>query len=292
MVIIMNFGLNGHHFVKNANAIFGDNPVIGSDVDECILKINEKLKPYHIQASRMSLKPTNQKHQIPHGQFKNFHPKKADKDKGVTKQSTTQFLYCTRCSHHSSSCKSVEQLRMDDDTFFNNQFRCHVVAAVSHKCLWDSSKLSEDVIVDTGEKDNSDANNSEGRDEKKKKKLTVKPDYVEMTVEAVFPHSSQCHEDILLWRNHFMQQVNGGPGYLLCPFDHNAIIGDMFDEIITELGNIPIQQCTPKFDGVSEYGECLIALLSYFSITAPMQCKSHINRVHHHLFSCNRYTHC
>jgi hypothetical protein len=257
MVIIMNLGLNGHHFVKNANAIFGDNPVIGSDVDECILKINEKLKPYHIQAARMSLKPTNQKHQIPHGQFKNFHPKKADKDKGVTKQSTTQFLYCTRCSHHSSSCKSVEQLRMDDDNFFNNQFRCHVVAAVSHKCLWASSKLSEDGIVDTGEKDNSDANNSEGRDEKKKKKLTVKPDYVEMTVEAVFPHSSQCHEDILLWRNHFMQQVNGGPGYLLCPFDHNAIIGDMFDEIVTELGNIPSQQCTPKFDGVSEYGECL-----------------------------------
>ena len=86
-----------------------------------------------------------------------------------------------------------------------------------------------------------------------------------MTVEAVFPHSSQCHEDILLWRNHFMQQVNGGPGYLLCPFDHNAIIGDMFDEIVTELGNIPSQQCTPKFDGVSKYGECLIALLSYLS---------------------------
>lgn len=280
----MNFGLNGHHFVKNAHAIFGDNPVQGTDVDECILKINEKLKPYHMQAARMRLKPTNKKHKIPHGQFKNFYPNKSDKDNGLTKQSTTQFLYCTRCSHHSESCKSVTQLLMDDDDFLKNQFRCHVVAAVSHKCLWSSPEVESNKI------DNSAANSSKGGDDKKKQ--TVKPDRVEMTVEAVFPHSSQCHEDIVLWRNRYMQQVNGGNGYVLCPFDHDAIIGDMFDQIVTEVAKIPFKQCAPTYNGVSEYGECLIALLSYLSITALMQRKSHINRFHHHLFSCNRYTHC
>jgi hypothetical protein len=76
-------------------------------------------------------------------------------------------------------------------------------------------------------------------DEKTTKGDNIKMKNAMVQVDAVIPHSSECHLPYLERRNCYMDKVHGGNGWIKFPFPTGHIIGDTYKKQMDKLQSIP-----------------------------------------------------